>query len=93
MSCFSEQDESQIGLLVAQYLQAVEPHNLLIPPGDVLLKPETQQRIYREMFCESIVWPIPPEKYRARILKLLLLRIESSIVDPEEDVCLLFMPQ
>jgi hypothetical protein len=37
------------------------------------------------MFAET-VFPLPPANYRARVLKLILARIEASIRDPEEDV-------
>lgn len=72
--------------LAAQYFQLVDPPNLDIPPGHVLVRPDVQTALYERMFDESLT-PLPPTNYRARILKLLIARIEESIQDPEEDVC------
>lgn len=72
--------------LAAQYFQLVEAADLALPPGHVLVRPEVQVALYECMFDESLT-PLPPANYRARILKLILARIEESIKDPEEDVC------
>ncbi|KAK2795964.1 hypothetical protein FQN50_009669 [Emmonsiellopsis sp. PD_5] len=77
--------EGQVELLVAQYLQLLEPQHLAIPPGNVLIKPEVQQLVYQNMFNEALVWPLPPQSYRMRVLKTLLARMEESISNPDED--------
>ncbi|PGH16960.1 hypothetical protein AJ80_05028 [Polytolypa hystricis UAMH7299] len=78
-------DDPTVRLLVAQYLQVVEAHNVSIPPGYVLLKPDVQDYIYQHMFNETNIWPLPPTGYRIRILKMLLAKMEESMSDPDED--------
>lgn len=75
----------EVRRLVAQYFQLVDPPQLDIPPGNVLLRPVVQDTLYERMFDESLT-PLPPAAYRARVLKLIIARIEASITDPEEDV-------
>ncbi|KAJ5225082.1 hypothetical protein N7468_006307 [Penicillium chermesinum] len=70
--------------LVAQYFQLVDPPNLALPPGHVLVRPETQTALYERMFDESLT-PLPPTNYRARVLKVILAQIEASIQNPDED--------
>lgn len=72
--------------LVAQYFQLVDPPQLDLPPGNVLLQPVVQEALYERMFDESLS-PLPPAAYRTRVLKLIIARIEESMTDPEEDVC------
>lgn len=79
-------DESLIGKLAAQYFQLVDPRDLDVPCGNVIVQPGVQRAIYEHMFNESTLWPIPPVSYRARVLKMILTRIEESISNPEEDV-------
>ncbi|EAW10905.1 protein-lysine N-methyltransferase [Aspergillus clavatus NRRL 1] len=74
-----------IDKLVAQYFQQVEPHLLNFPDGRTMINAATQTVIYERMFNEAAVWPIPPVNYRARVLKIILSRLEESISDPEED--------
>lgn len=74
-----------IHILIAQYFQLVDPQNLDLPPDNVLIRPEVQTALYKHMFDESLT-PLPPATYRARVLKLLVARIEGAITDPEEDV-------
>ena len=77
---------ADIRTLTAQYFQLVDPPNLSLPPNDVLKRPETQTALYERMFDESLT-PLPPTSYRARVLKLILARLEDSLIDSEEDVC------
>lgn len=75
----------EVRKLVAQYFQLVDPPQLDLPSGDVLLRPVVQEFLYERMFDESLS-PLPPAAYRTRVLKLIIARIEESITDPEEDV-------
>lgn len=77
-----------IDKLAAQYFQLVELQNLALPSGPVLIQPAVQAALYERMFNENAVFPIPPDSYRSRVLKQILSRIEESIINPEEDVCL-----
>lgn len=74
-----------IRTLAVQYFQLVDPSNLALPPGNVLVQPAVQQALYEHMFDETLT-PLPPTTYRTRVLKQILARIEESITDPEEDV-------
>ena len=80
------EDERALRLFAAQYFQLVEPQFLSIPPRHVLIRPSAQESIYRDMFDDSTAWPLPPARYRMRVLKTLLSKIEDSILDPDEDV-------
>lgn len=83
------EEEDILRKLAAQYFQAVEMPQLSIPPSNLLIKHAAQQWIYHNMFNEAELWPIPPLGYRSRLLKLLLAKIEESIMDPDVDVRLL----
>jgi hypothetical protein len=66
-----------------QYLQQVnEP---VFPTARTLLDPYVQEQIYHYMF-ESSQANLPPVRYRKRILKTIIERIESAVEDPDEDV-------
>lgn len=76
----------ELSKLEAQYFQFVEPRDLDVPSGDVLLRPAVQQALYERMFDEALS-TLPPAAYRTRVLKLITARIEESIKNPDEDVC------
>ncbi|KAJ5175550.1 uncharacterized protein N7482_001427 [Penicillium canariense] len=74
----------QVRKLAAQYFQLVDPAQLDLPPGNVLVRSAVQDALYERMFDESLA-PLPPAAYRTRVLKLVTARIEESIVDPDQD--------
>ena len=77
----------QIRLFRRQYLQLLDAPNLTWPSPDTLRSSQAQEWIYENLFqTDDVDHFLPPERYRLRILKLLMSKIESSIVDPEEDV-------
>lgn len=77
---------AQLRILQRQYLQLVDPSQLRWPDARVLKSSEVQSWIFLHMFDESSVKSPPPERYQLRVLKLLISKLERSIVDPEEDV-------
>lgn len=77
---------AQLRILQRQYLQLVDPSQLRWPDSQVLKSSEVQSWIFQHMFDESSVKSPPPERYQLRVLKLLISKLERSIVDPEEDV-------
>jgi hypothetical protein len=85
-SSLSAEDASQISILSAQYFQLVAPDSLALPPKESIIKPNVQATIYENLFNEAVNWPIPPVRYRTRVLKAILARIEESITNPDEDV-------
>lgn len=60
---------------------------LRIPPAPTLRKIQSQEWIYRYMFDVDRATHLPQERYRARVLKQLVTRIEATFEDAEEDVC------
>jgi hypothetical protein len=83
----SQEALHQIRLFRRQYLQLLDTQNLTWPSSDTLRSSQAQEWIYENLFqTDDITHFLPPERYRLRILKLLMSKIETSIVDPEEDV-------
>lgn len=88
----SEEAWKQIRLFRRQYLQLLDAHNLTWPSPDTLRSSQAQEWIYENLFqTDHVDHFLPPERYRLRILKLLMSKIETSIVDPEEDVRVLLV--
>jgi hypothetical protein len=79
-------DLAQLRILQRQYFQLVDPSQLRWPDAQVLKSPDVQSWIFLHMFDESSVKSPPPERFQLRVLKLLISKLERSIVDPEEDV-------
>ena len=83
----SEEALQQIRLFRRQYLQLLDAQNLTWPSSDTLRSSQAQEWMYENLFqTDNVKHFLPPERYRLRILKLLMSKIETSIVDPEEDV-------
>jgi hypothetical protein len=80
---------NQVDRFCRQYLQ-LEP-NPDFPSSTHLPEARVQDAIYERVFAEgslSHATPPAPERYRLRILKELVGRIESSIQDWDEHVSL-----
>ena len=75
-----------VELLKRQYLQLIDPAELTLPRKELLRSPDTQAQIYNDIFDESRITYMPPERYRFRVLKRLVEALEDAIEDPEEDV-------
>ncbi len=75
-----------VELLRREYFQCLDPESLTLPEADLLRLPETQNRIYHQMFDESSSRFAPPVRYRFRVLKKIISALERAIQDPEEDV-------
>lgn len=73
-----------------QYLQLVEPGQLRWPGPEALKKPDVQSWIFSNLFDVDSISSLPPERYRMRVLKVLISKLEKSITNPEEDVWLPF---
>jgi len=76
----------QLQLLKRQYLQLLDPEQLSLPPADVIRLPYVQAQIYETMFRDGCLSFPPPDRYKLRVLKMLVQRMEAAIDDPEEDV-------
>lgn len=69
-----------------QYYQLVEPPQLRWPAVETLKAPEVQSWIFSSFFDIEKNQTLPPDRYRLRVLKALVSKLERAIVDPEEDV-------
>lgn len=77
----------QIRLFRRQYLQLLDTQNLAWPSSETLRSSQAQEWLFENLFqADDVSRFLPPERYRLRVLKLLMSKIENSIVDPEEDV-------
>ncbi|KAI1493098.1 putative methyltransferase-domain-containing protein [Biscogniauxia mediterranea] len=77
--------DSELLLLRRQYLQLFEPDFLAWPPPQLLKSADAQAWIHKHLFDENRNVKLPPPRYRLRVLKPLLAKIEKAIQDPEED--------
>lgn len=78
--------EWQVDLLRRQYLQLVEPEQLLLPAAKTLKSPGVQARLYSRLFNNDTFSFPPPDRYRFRVLKRVINLLEKSFIDPDEDV-------
>ncbi|KAH6842169.1 putative methyltransferase-domain-containing protein [Alternaria rosae] len=76
---------SQLRILQRQYFQLVEPHQLRWPDDAILKAPNVQAWLFHNLFDAANITSLPPGRYRLRILKQLVAKLERSITDPEED--------
>jgi len=76
----------QLLILQRQYFQLVEPHQLRWPDDAILKAPNVQVWLFHNLFDAANITSLPPGRYRLRILKQLVAKLERSITDPEEDV-------
>jgi hypothetical protein len=82
-----EQDAwARLATLRRQYFQLVDPSQLRWLEGRVLKDPEVQSWIFSHMFDMDTNSTLPPDRYRFRVLKVLVSKLEKAIEDPEEDV-------
>jgi len=75
-----------IKLFGRQFLQQLPVKSLTWPSSNCLRTIEAQQWLFEHLLDEDQNDALPPARYRLSVLKLLIAKIEQSIVDPEEDV-------
>ncbi|KAH6838381.1 putative methyltransferase-domain-containing protein [Chaetomium sp. MPI-CAGE-AT-0009] len=78
MSLTSTQINQQVSRFCWQNLQ-VDPAPVF-PDAELLREEEVQETIYKRVFSDEVSFR-PPRRYRVKILKELMTRIESSIQD------------
>ena len=76
----------QLRVLQRQYFQLVDPQSLRWPGDGALKAPDAQAWIFNKMFDVDNIKSPPPDRYRLRVLKSLVHKLEGAIDDPEEDV-------
>lgn len=82
----SNENRDQLLIFRRQCLQLSDLQHISWPSSNSLRKYAVQEWIYEQLFADNEHHFLPPERYRLRLLKPLLAKIETSIVDPEEDV-------
>jgi hypothetical protein len=78
--------DPQLVLFRRQYLQLFEPDFLAWPPKLLLRDAGVQQWLFKQCFDTDNNLYLPSDRYRLRVLKPLLRKVEQAIEDPEEDV-------
>jgi hypothetical protein len=78
--------DPQLVLFRRQYLQLFEPDFLAWPPKSLLRDAGVQQWLFKQCFDTDNNPYLPSERYRLRVLKPLLRKVEQAIEDPEQDV-------
>lgn len=78
--------DPQLVLFCRQYLQLFEPDFLAWPPKSLLRDAGVQQWLYKHCFDTDTNPQLPSDRYRLRVLKPLVRKVEQAIEDPEEDV-------
>jgi hypothetical protein len=78
--------DPQLVLFRRQYLQLFEPDFLAWPPKSLLRDAGVQQWLYKQCFDTDTNPYLPSDRYRLRVLKPLLRKVEQAIEDPEQDV-------
>ena len=78
--------DPQLLLFRRHYFQLVEPDFLAWPPKQLLRDPNAQSWLSRKCFDGDYNDRLPSKRYRFRVLKILVKKIEQAIEDPEKDV-------
>ncbi|KAF9737569.1 hypothetical protein PMIN01_05348 [Paraphaeosphaeria minitans] len=82
-----EQDTwTRLATFHRQYFQLVDPTQLRWLEGRILKDPEVQSWMFSHLFDAEANSTLPPDRYRLRVLKVLVSKLEKAIDDPEEDV-------
>lgn len=69
-----------------QFLQY--DYDVELPSGEILREADVQDHLFKKLFAEDTIIPLPPRRYRLRILKKLIAVIEGAIVDWDKHVSL-----
>jgi protein-lysine N-methyltransferase EEF2KMT len=91
MQHLRQQERESYSLFRRQYLQLLNPVSLTFPASDCLQNESFQSLIYEGIFKPGVLVYPPQARYQLRVLKELVLRVEKSIVNPEEDVRRVFL--
>ncbi|KAI9682967.1 MAG: hypothetical protein M1829_006403 [Trizodia sp. TS-e1964] len=75
--------ENQLLLFQRQYFQLLATHLLSFPIPELLRDSDFQSALYLRIFKPGILKHPPPNRYELRVLKGLMLRVETSILDFE----------
>lgn len=76
--------DDQVTRFCRQFLQY--DYDVELPSGEVLREADVQDHLFKKLFAEDTIIPLPPRRYRLRILKQLVAVIEGAIIDWDEHV-------
>lgn len=74
-----------------QYLQLLPPSRITWPPDDIIRDATIQAMLYNQLFKPASQKYSPPVRYQISVLKALISKLEACILDPDEDVGLVFL--
>ncbi len=80
----SEVDPSLL-LFRRQYMQLFESDFLAWPPQKLLRTGDAQAWLYKTLFNDNQNLPLPPKNYQARVLNMLIPKIERAIEYSNEE--------
>lgn len=90
MLALSQRSRHNLNRFKRQYLQLqADP---TYPSSKDLREEAFQQALFEEIFREHATQYQPPDRYQLRVLKELMRRVEASIEDWEEEVCIFADP-
>ncbi|KAI9791717.1 MAG: hypothetical protein M1816_003527 [Peltula sp. TS41687] len=69
-----------------QYLQLLPPEQTTLPSCSIIKDPAFQDGLYEKIFSTESQKYQPPDRYKLRILKMVISTIEAGFDDPDEDV-------
>jgi protein-lysine N-methyltransferase EEF2KMT len=78
--------QRQFNLFQRQYLQLQVV--VTYPDPECLRQDAVQRLLLEQLFDERSIQYQPPQRYQIRVLKELTRRIEASVTDWEEEVCI-----
>ena len=78
--------DEKLELVRRQYFQLLPLHQITFPSNEQLKDAQFQAQLYHGLFALDLDESAPPVRYKVRVLKEVVRRIESSISDPDEDV-------
>lgn len=80
------EENTQLTRFKAQYLQLLDLRSLSLPDRATLKKADVQAWLFKNLFDKQNLQHLPNDRYQARVLKIILARVEESIEDPDQDV-------
>jgi hypothetical protein len=80
------QTQQPLDLLRSQYFQLLDPRSLAWPDENTLKQSTSQRWLYENLFAQGGQFPLPPDRYQLRVLKILVNKLEVAATDPDEDV-------
>ncbi len=78
--------EESLELFRRQYLQLLPPDQVAFPSDHIIKDPAFQRALYERIFSPESQTYHPPDRYRLRMLKAIISKIDACFDDLDEDV-------